>query len=202
MKTLIIVDVQNDFSPAGSLPVPDGDLVVPVINRIMDKFDLIVAALDWHPLEHASFAVNQGKEPGEVIKLDGIDQIMWPVHCVQNTKGADFIAGLVVSKINKVFQKGINQAIDSYSAFFDNQHKNSTGLAQYLKDKEVEEVFLTGLATDYCVKFSALDALELGFKTNLIIDACRGVNLNEGDVDQALEEMKTKGVKIIKSSEF
>ena len=201
MKALIIVDVQNDFCPGGALAVKDGDKIIPIINKLLPKFDLIVATQDWHPKNHKSFAKNHGKKVGEKIKLNDLDQILWPDHCVQGTKGAEFVPALNTVKIARVFQKGTDPEIDSYSGFFDNGHKKTTGLGDYLKQQKVTEVYVVGLATDYCVKFTALDAVGLGFKTSLIIDACRGVNIQRDDSDKAVQEMKLKGINIIKSSE-
>lgn len=202
MKTLLIVDVQNDFCPGGALPVPDGDAVVPVINAVQDKFDLVVATQDWHPADHLSFAANHAdKMPGEVIELSGRPQVLWPVHCVQSTLGAQLRADLDTSRIARVFQKGQKREVDSYSGFFDNDHATSTGLGDYLREQGATSVFVCGLATDYCVKFSALDAHNLGFATYLLVDACRGVNLNAGDVDAAVEEMRAAGVGIVSSDQ-
>lgn len=198
MKALIIVDVQNDFLPGGALAVKDGNKIIPLINKLQNKFELIVATQDWHPKDHGSFASNHNKNPGEKIQLAGLEQILWPDHCVQETKGADFAADLKTYKFDKVFRKGTDKNIDSYSGFFDNGHKKLTGLADYLKEKGVTEVYIVGLATDYCVKFTALDAVNLGFNTNIILPACRGVDLNKGDVQRAVEEMVNKGVKIMK----
>ncbi|MCH2045358.1 MAG: bifunctional nicotinamidase/pyrazinamidase [Saprospiraceae bacterium] len=199
MKALILVDLQNDFCKNGALEVPDGNAVIPIANQLMEQFDLVVATQDWHPANHKSFAANHPwRKPGQVIDLNGLDQILWPIHCVQNSLGADFVDELDTSKITKVFQKGTDPEIDSYSGFFDNGKRKSTGMGEYLKEKGVEEVYVLGLATDYCVKFTAIDALELGFRTTLVEDACRGVNLQEGDVSKAVEEMKTKGILIKK----
>ena len=201
MRALILVDIQNDFLPGGALPVPDGDRVVPVANRVMREFDLVVATQDWHPPDHGSFAANHaGRQVGEVIDLNGLPQILWPVHCVQGTKGAEFAPGLDTSRITKVFQKGTDPAIDSYSGFFDNGHRKSTGLADWLTERLVSSVFVMGLATDYCVKFTALDALgRIGLGTLLIEDGCRGVNVRPGDVERAVEEMKAAGVQACRS---
>ena len=195
VNALIIVDVQNDFVPGGALAVPDGDAVVPLINRLQPRFDLVVATQDWHPPDHGSFAANHpGRNVHDVIDLHGLRQVLWPVHCVQNTRGAEFVASLDTRRIDRVFQKGTDPGIDSYSGFFDNAHRKSTGLADYLKAKGVDEVFICGLATDYCVKFSAHDARELGFRTTVIEDACRGVNVKPDDVRHALREMRDAGV--------
>ena len=196
MKALIIVDMQNDFCPGGALPVKDGKTIVSVINGLMKKFDLVVATQDWHPKDHGSFASNNGKKPGEMIVLNGLDQILWPDHCVQGTPGAAFVKGLDVKRIAKVFQKGMDKGVDSYSGFFDNGHKNATGLGDYLKLQKVIEVYVVGLATDYCVKFTSVDAVGLGFKTFLITEACKGVNLSDGDVQRAIAEMAKAGVAI------
>jgi nicotinamidase/pyrazinamidase len=203
MKALILVDIQNDFLPGGALAVPGGDEILPVVNRLQDHFDLIVATQDWHPAAHGSFAANHpGKSPGERIDLHGFPQILWPVHCVQGTRGADFAPGLHREKWARVFPKGTDPVIDSYSGFFDNGHRRATGLGDYLREQGVTEVYVTGLATDYCVKFTALDAVKLGFRTMLIEDACRGVNLQPGDVRQAIDEMSAAGIHVLKSTEL
>jgi len=201
MKALILVDLQNDFVPGGALPVPQGDEIVPIINQLQPLFDLVLATQDWHPHNHCSFAANHpGKQPGDIVQLNGLPQILWPEHCVQHTKGADFLLGLKTDRIQKVFQKGTDPAIDSYSGFFDNGHLKATGLGNYLKEKGVDEVYVAGLATDYCVKFTALDAIALGFKTFLIEDASRGVELKPGDTKAAIETMRQAGVRLIQSS--
>ena len=197
-KALIVVDVQNDFMPTGALPVFDGDQIVPLINELMPKFDLVVATQDWHPANQGSFAVNTpDSRPGEIIELDGLEQMLWSEHCVQNSKGAAFFAGLNIAAINAVFQKGTETMLDSYSGFFDNGHRNSTGLDEYLHKQGIQQLFITGLATDYCVKFTALDAVAAGFETFLIEDVCRGVNIQPGDADKAISEMKQKQVQIL-----
>ena len=203
MDALLVIDVQNDFLPGGALPVPDGDQVIPVINAIQHKFDLVLATQDWHPQNHGSFAANHSnRAPGDVIELNGILQVLWPVHCVQETFGADFSANLHTEYFAKVFRKGTDPGIDSYSGFFDNGKKRSTGLADYLRAGAVDRVFLCGLATDYCVKFSALDSAEAGFKTILIADACRGVDLQPGDSATAIEAMRRAGAAIIDSADL
>jgi len=201
MSALILVDLQNDFMPGGALAVPDGDSVIPVANRLAQSFDLVVATQDWHPPGHGSFASQHlGKHPGDMIELDGFRQELWPDHCVQGTSGAELHAGLDVGRITRVFQKGADPCVDSYSTFFDNAHRKSTGLGDYLKEKGVREVYLMGLATDYCVKFSVLDAVELGFQANVIEDGCRGIDLQAGDVSRAIDEMKTVGAVIVSSA--
>ncbi len=175
---------------------------MPIVNKLMDSFDLVVATQDWHPADHGSFATQHDRQPGEIIDLHGIQQVLWPVHCVQNSPGADFHADLHTANFHKIFQKGTNPKIDSYSGFYDNDHRQATGLGKYLKSKDVNEVFIAGLATDYCVKFTAQDGCAFNFKTNVIEDATRGVNLNPGDVTQAIADMKSKGVIITQSSEL
>ncbi len=201
MNALILADIQNDFVPGGALAVQDGDAVVPVVNRLLPRFDLIVATQDWHPRNHVSFAVNHaGKQPGDVIELNGLSQILWPVHCVQHTSGAALVPGLNTRPVAEIFRKGTDPGIDSYSGFFDNGHRKSTGLGEFLKVRKVAEVYVVGLTTDYCVKFTALDAVLLGFKTHLIEDACRGVNLKPDDVANAIERMKKAGVVVVQSA--
>jgi len=203
MNALILVDVQNDFLPGGALAVPDGDAVIPVVNRVQAAFPLIVATQDWHPPNHGSFAANHtGKKMFEQIELNGLPQTLWPLHCVQNTKGAELASALDQSRIAKILQKGTDPGIDSYSGFFDNGHRKSTGLGEWLKEKGVTDVFVCGLATDYCVKFTALDALQFGFRTTLVEDACRGVNLRPNDVKNVIMEMKHAGARITNSPEL
>jgi nicotinamidase/pyrazinamidase len=196
MNILILVDIQNDFLPGGALAVPRGDEVVAVANRVQSRFDAVVATQDWHPPDHGSFAANHpGRRVGEVIELGGLSQVLWPVHCVQNTGGALFAPGLETARIERVFPKGSDSKVDSYSGFFDNGHRNATGLGDYLRQRGATRVAVMGLATDYCVKFTALDARGLGFATTLIADGCRGVELRPGDVDRAVAEMKEAGVR-------
>jgi nicotinamidase/pyrazinamidase len=203
MNALIIVDLQNDFLPGGALPVPHGDEVIPVANELQRHFRLVVATKDWHPPDHGSFAANhKGKKPGDRIILDGIEQILWPVHCVQNTHGAEFAPTFDTSRIALVFHKGVDPLIDSYSTFFDNAHRRHTGLAHYLEERSIKDIYLLGLALDYCVKYSALDARQLGLNTHVILDGCRGIELEPGDIDRALDEMKGVGAILLQSSEL
>jgi nicotinamidase/pyrazinamidase len=200
MDALLVVDIQNDFLPGGALGVHDGDKVIPVVNRLMERFALVLATQDWHPANHGSFAANHpNRRPGEVIDLHGLAQVLWPVHCVQGSPGADFSAQLRSERFSKVFQKGIDPEIDSYSSFFDNRRKRSTGLVEYLRAQEVSGLFICGLATDYCVKFSALDSINSGFRTSVIEDGCRGVDLKPGDSAAALAEMRKAGATIVES---
>ena len=203
MRTLILVDLQNDFLPGGALAVPSGDDAVAVANAVVGRYDLVIATQDWHPANHRSFAANHaGKQPGDVIDLDGLEQILWPVHCVQNTDGAAFATGLNRERVEYVIQKGTDPGVDSYSAFFDNGRRHATDLEGMLRSHDVEHVHLLGLATDYCVKFSALDARALGFRTTVIRDGCRSVDLNPGDGDAAFAGMHEAGVELCESREL
>lgn len=198
-KALIIVDVQNDFCPGGALAVPNGDQVVVVANDLVasGKFDLVVYTKDWHPKDHGSFASVQGKPPSTLGELNGLPQVLWPDHCVQGTNGAELHPKLLVDA-GKVFVKGTDPKVDSYSGFYDNGNKKttgkSTGLSGYLTEKEVNEVYVMGLATDYCVKATAIDAATDGFATFLVIDGCRAVNVKPGDAEKSLMEMANAGV--------
>ena len=203
MNCLIIVDVQNDFCPGGALAVAGGDAVVPVINSILPAFDAVVATQDWHPQNHVSFAANYaGAQVGQVVEAGGLAQIMWPVHCVQNTLGADFHPALDVSGLDATIQKGTDPNVDSYSGFFDNGRVHATGLAAFLNARGIGTVFICGLATDYCVKWTALDALSLGFQTFVLSDATRGVNLRATDSEKALLEVVAAGGKVISSAQI
>lgn len=198
---LIMVDLQNDFCQNGSLAVPDGDAVVPLANQLQDCFDVLIATKDWHPKDHMSFASNHpGHSVGDILMVHGLQQVLWPDHCVQNTKGSDFHPKLDVSRIHKIIFKGTDKTIDSYSAFFDNEHKRATGLADYLRSEKVKTIYIMGLATDYCVKYSCRDAVKLGFDVHVIEDACRGVELKVGDVAAAFKEMREEGVKVEQSA--
>lgn len=206
-QALIIVDLQPDFLPGGALAVPEGDAVVPVVMRLMDAFDVVVATQDWHPASHGSFAANhEGRAPGEVIDLHGLSQILWPVHCVQDTPGAAFVPELAAreaeGRLSAVFRKGQDPTVDSYSGFFDNGKRTDTGLAAWLREQGVTRVAVCGLALDYCVKFTALDALDAGFGVALITDATRAVNLSPSDGDSALAELRERGAEIVDSRVF
>ena len=199
MKALLIIDVQNDFCPGGSLAVANGDKVVPLINAMMVHAfkvgDLVVATQDWHPADHGSFASAHNAQAFSMGKLGGQPQVMWPDHCIQDTKGAEFHPDLL--DVPNVFCKGMDPTVDSYSGFFDNDGKNPTGLDAFLKEHKVTEVTICGLATDYCVKFTALDAVKLGYTTNVNLWASKGVNSPAGSIDRALQDMKAVGVKLI-----
>ena len=196
MKALVIIDVQNDFLINGSLEVSRGNDVIEPINEIVKNYALVVATKDWHPQNHVSFASNHpGKKIGDVIKVDDLDQILWPDHCVQKSKGSDFPETLNYEKIKKIFCKGINSQIDSYSGFHDNAKIRSTGLSDYLKAKNVTSIDFVGLVTEYCVKFSVLDSIDENFKTRIILKGIKGINIKESN--KALNEMKSKGVDLL-----
>ncbi len=203
MNALILVDIQNDFLPGGALAVPRGDEVIAVANRVQAAFPLVVATQDWHPANHGSFAARHpGRKPGDVIQLGGRPQVLWPTHCVQGTPGAAFAPGLDTTRIARVFQKGTDPAIDSYSGFLDNDHRRATGLGDYLRERGVTKVTIMGLATDYCVRATALDARAIGIDTRLLIDGCRGVDLHPGDVNRAVADMRAAGVTVMNSAEL
>jgi nicotinamidase/pyrazinamidase len=196
-RALVLVDIQNDFMPGGSLPVPRGDEVVPVVNALAGRFDLVVATEDWHPPDHESFASRHaGRSPGDVIDLHGVPQTLWPDHCVQGSLGVELVAGLDRARIARVFRKGTEPRVDSYSGFFDNGRRGDTGLDAFLRARGVREVWIAGVATDYCVKYTALDARALGYETMLVLDGCRGVGAHAGDVERAIAEMCAAGVRI------
>lgn len=200
---LLLVDVQHDFLPGGALAVPQGDEILPVIAALQPQFEHLLATQDYHPSDHGSFAVNHaGKNPGEWIELDGVPQILWPTHCVEGTFGADFPASLDRSAWEAIFQKGRNSSVDSYSGFFDNARRGDTGLVDYLKNKGITRVFVCGLALDYCVKFTALDAQSLGFETFVLTDATRAVNLHPEDGIKALEALQAVGITCLESKDL
>ncbi|MFV8225241.1 bifunctional nicotinamidase/pyrazinamidase [Christiangramia aquimixticola] len=197
MKTLIIIDLQNDFTPGGALAVPDGDKIIPVVNELQPQFDLVIATQDWHPAGHASFASSNDAKVFEVIDLNGIDQVMWPEHCLQNTEGAGFHPDLNTSQVEAIFRKGTDPQIDSYSGFYDNAHLKSTGLAGYLKEKGAKDLYFVGLAAEFCVYFSIIDSIKEGFNAILIEDATRPINAE--DFEKAKLDILRRGGKIIKS---
>jgi nicotinamidase/pyrazinamidase len=197
MRALILVDIQNDFVPDGALAVANGDEVVEIANQMMSNFELVIATQDWHPADHLSFASQHpDHDVGEMIELEGLPQILWPDHCVQDTPGAAFVELLNQDGIDRVFTKGSKRSCDSYSGFFDNGGRHATGLGAFLEEKNVSATYVMGLATDYCVKFTALDSVKLGFETHLVLEGCRGVELAVGDVERAVREMKDAGVVI------
>lgn len=197
MKALLLIDIQNDFMPGGALAVPGGDEVIPIVNGLMPQFELVVATQDWHPADHGSFAASHPGAVYEQIDLDGLPQTLWPVHCVQNTGGALYAPGLDTRQIERVFTKGMHPRIDSYSGLFDNGRRASTGLGEWLRERGVTHLTVAGVATDYCVKFTVLDALREGFAVQVATAACRGVNLSPGDAEKAIEEMRAAGAVIV-----
>lgn len=202
MRALLLIDIQNDFMPWGSLPVPRGDEVVAVANALSSRFPFVVASQDWHPPGHGSFAsAHPGMRPGDVTVLGGVEQVLWPDHCVQNTPGASFHSGLDVAPIGAVIRKGADPEVDSYSAFFDNGRRVDTGLAALLRARGVTEIWLVGLATDYCVKYTALDGRSLGFEVAVVSDGVRAVDVEPGDGERALDDMARAGCRIVKSSD-
>ena len=197
MRALLIIDVQNDFCPGGALAVPDGDAVIPAINDLQPAYDLVVASQDWHPPDHRSVASQHpGPAVGTLTTLDGLPQVLWPDHCVQGTPGAALCDALDQARVAAIFRKGTDRAIDSYSAAFDNGRRKATGLIPYLHGLGVTEVDVVGLATDYCVAFTARDLADAGFTTAVLRHACRGVNLHPGDVDRALAQLTEAGVAV------
>ncbi len=199
MEALLLIDIQNDFLPGGSLAVSNGDEVIPVANELQDFFEVVVATQDWHPPDHGSFASNhKGKKPGDKIKLSGANQVLWPDHCVQNSKGAEFSKSLQTDKVWKVVRKGTDPKIDSYSGFYDNQHKKMTPLNELLTERNVDTVYITGLAADVCVNFTVLDSLELGYKTILVTDGTKAVKGDDAK-EKTLKALQKKGA-ILKTS--
>jgi len=191
---LLIVDVQNDFCPSGALAVPNGDEIVPVVNRLARRFAHIVMTQDWHPHGHSSFAsAHRGKQPFDTIEVEYGTQTLWPDHCVRGTRGAEFHPGLDIAQVELIIRKGYRAGIDSYSAFRENDRRTPTGLAGYLRERGFERVTLCGLALDYCVFFSAIDACEAGFETSVALEACRGIDL-DGSQDRALAAMWNAGI--------
>lgn len=201
MKTLVIIDVQNDFIPGGSLAIDNGDRIIPVINQLQEKFDLIIATQDWHPKDHMSFASNHSdKRPFEKAVVQGMEETLWPDHCVQGTQGAEFHPELHTNRIAAIFRKGMDPQVDSYSGFYDNHHKISTGLSGYLREKGVTKLHFCGLAADICVYFTIKDAISEGFSAILIDDASQP--LNSDDYESIKKRLAAKGVKIKNSQEI
>lgn len=199
MNALLLIDIQKDFLPGGSLEVPKGDEIIPPVNEIQKFFDIVVATQDWHPKDHGSFASNHpGKKPGDKIELDGVEQILWPDHCVQGTEGAGFADDLKMENVVKIIKKGTDPVIDSYSGFYDNKHKRATGLHDFLRKKNVNAVTIAGLAADVCVRYTTLDALELGYKVFLLKNATRAVEGDEAH-EKTIRELRIKGAGIVNS---
>jgi nicotinamidase/pyrazinamidase len=197
---LIVVDVQNDFCPGGALAVPKGDEIVPLVNRLIEAFEHVVLTQDWHPAGHSSFASShKGKAPFSTTSMSYGDQTLWPDHCVQGTPGAEFHSGLVWTKAELIIRKGFRSVIDSYSAFYENDRTTPTGLGGYLKERGLQQLVIVGLATDFCVAYSALDAARLGLEVAVVLDACRAIDLN-GSLKWAQEEMRAAGITLAEST--
>lgn len=199
---LLVVDVQNDFCPGGALGVADGDAVVPIANRLMEKLPLTVLTQDWHPGDHASFASQYpGRVPFSTIEMPYGIQVLWPDHCVQGTPGAAFHKDLTIDRAQMVVRKGFRRKVDSYSAFYENDRRTPTGLDGYFQDLGVTHLVLVGLATDYCVFYSAADAVKRGYTVSVVEDGCRGIDL-DGSLAKALEDMRAMGVRLTTSDKF
>jgi len=201
-SVLLVIDVQNDFCPGGPLATPHGDEIFPVINRLSAHFPMVVATKDWHPEGHISFASRHNEEPGNVIQIDGLDQVLWPDHCIPGTSGADYHPDFDTTDVNLILHKGTKKELDSYSAFFENDKKTPTGLQYYLKGHNIDNVYLLGLARDVCVFYSAMDAHRLGFKTHLVTDGSKGVDIPEGNLKEAEDAMRDSGIPFITSDEL
>ncbi len=203
LRALIAVDIQNDFCPGGALPVNKGDEVIPLVNRLSRKFATVAITQDWHPANHVSFASNhEGMNVYDQLEINGINQVLWPDHCVAGTPGALIHPDLDTDRANIIIRKGTTPGLDSYSAFFENDRLTKTGLSGYLNALEIDDVYLCGLATDYCVFYSAMDAVRTGFKTHVILDASRGIDIPEGSLESVIEQMKVHGIRIINSGEI
>lgn len=198
-RALIVVDIQNDFCEGGSLKVADSKYIIPYINKLIEtgKYDEIIFTQDFHPKDHKSFASNNAKQVGEVIDLNGVEQVMWPDHCVQNSHGAEFHKDIKWERSTHIIRKGMNAEVDSYSAFFDNQHLVDTGLSKYLISKQIETVEVVGLALDYCVKYTCLDSIKEGFKTYLHFRGTKAVNIHPDDAQKTIFELLNHGVSVI-----
>lgn len=199
MNALLIVDLQNDFCEGGALEVPGGSTIVPTVNKLIESFDAVIQTQDWHPAGHASFASSHdGKDPYDTIDMDYGTQVLWPDHCVQGSEGAEFHPELNTTKTQVIIRKGFRPEVDSYSAFYENDHDTKTGLTGYLKTRGITDLYAVGLATDFCVKWSVLDGLKEGFNLHIVKDAVKGIDI-DGSVDEAWKEMKSKGVNVIES---
>lgn len=201
-RALLLIDLQNDFVNDGSLAVKHGHEVIAVANRLMPGFDVVVATLDWHPSDHQSFASQHASvSVYDNFELDGLSQTAWPDHCIEDTFGAELVAELNQSEVDFRVYKGTDRRIDSYSGFYDNGHRKATGLTELLRRENVAEIFIMGLATDYCVLYSALDAVREGFATTVIIDGCRGVGIRPNDIPNAWKAMSAAGIRLMNSEE-
>ena len=199
---LIVVDVQNDFLPGGALAVPEGDAVVEPVNSLMHCFDLVVLTADWHPADHESFAANHpGKKPFESVRLNGVEQVLWPAHCIAGSSGALFSDALNASCAALIVRKGMRKTCDSYSAFVEADRKTRTGLAGWFREREVEEVYVCGLALDFCVSATAFDAAEAGFQTTVVLDACRAINSDAQSLRELADAWHQAGIRTMSCSE-
>lgn len=196
-RALVVIDVQNDFCPGGALAVPGGDEIIPEINAMVRRFEHVLVTQDWHPAGHSSFAsTHEGRSPFESVSMPYGEQTLWPDHCVQGTSGAEFHPDLDLTKAELIIRKGFRSAIDSYSAFFENDRETPTGLGGYLRERGMTKLTLAGLATDFCVAFSALDAARLGFRVEVVLSACRAIDL-DGSLESMLGRMRSAGVAIV-----
>ena len=203
MEALLLVDIQNDFVPGGALAVPDGDAVIPVANQLMTRYSRVVASQDWHPSNHRSFAPQHpGYHAGDTVEVNGQPQVLWPTHCVQQTPGSRLCDALATERIIHYVKKGTDPEIDSYSAFFDNGHLKQTDLHPYLQSKGIQSLTILGLATDYCIKHTVLDALALSYQVTVVLDGIRAVNLRNEDGDLALREMSNAGARLMESTQL
>lgn len=201
MRALLVVDVQYDFCPGGSLPVPEGDTIIPLINALSARFDRVILTQDWHPPGHSSFASSYpGRQPYDTVTMPYGEQILWPDHCVQGSRGADFHEDLETDRAELIIRKGFRKEIDSYSAFFENDHETVTGLAGYLHERGIDTLYIAGLATDFCVHWSAVDGRKLGFKVFVVEDASRGIDAN-GSMNRALENIRASGAELISAAQ-
>lgn len=199
---LVLIDIQNDFCPGGALAVNQGDEVVEIANKIQEQFKIKIITQDWHPDTHKSFASNhEGKDPLSMVEMFYGQQVLWPDHCIQGTEGSKFHAKLITDNADLIIRKGFRPEIDSYSAFFENDQKTPTGLDGYLKSRGINKIYLCGLALDFCVYFSAIDGVKLGYNVTVIKDACRAIDLNNS-LENSLNDMKSKGVKLLSTSEL
>ena len=202
MKGLLIVDVQNDFCPGGALAVPNGDQIIPVINLLVDRFDIVLQTQDWHPAGHSSFASQYAdKSEYDTVKMPYGDQVLWPDHCVQGSPGAEFHPDLKTETSQMIIRKGFRPAVDSYSAFYENDHSTPTGLKGFLEERNVDTLYVTGLATDFCVKWTVLDGLKNRFEVYVVEDATMGIDIGDS-VSQAWQEMEQAGAKRIASQQI
>ena len=202
MKALLIVDIQNDFCPGGALSVPDGDTIVPTVNKLVNVFDDVIQTLDRHPAGHSSLSSSHdGKNPYDTVEMDYGNQVLWPDHCVQGSMGAEFHPELNTLKTQVIIRKGFRRAIDSYSTFFENDQKTTTGLTGYLNQRGITDLYTVGLATDFCVKWSILDGIDEGFNMYIVKDAVKGIDL-DGSLKAAWNEMQEKGVNIVTSDDL